>query len=142
LTAKGKTTLSVEGESIELDSEDIEVRLKANEGWAAAQGNQAVVVLSTELTPELIRSGFGREINRYVQDRRKELDLERTDRIKLWIATDSDEIKQAVEENVEYLKGETLATDVLLSECDQAGVEPCEVTVGEHSVRLWISVSN
>jgi isoleucyl-tRNA synthetase len=142
LTANGKTELSVEGEVIELDSEDIEVRLKANEGWAAAQGSQAVVVLSTELTPELIRSGFAREVNRYVQDRRKELDLERTDRIRLWVASDSDELKQAIEENIDYLQGETLATEVLLSPCDQADVEACEVTVGEHAVKIWICVAD
>ena len=141
LTANGKTSLTVESEQIELDSEDIEVRLKANDGWAAAQGSQAVVILSTELTPELIRSGYAREINRYVQDRRKELDLERTDRIDVWIKTDSDEIKQAIEENSDYLKGETLATSITLSACDDSSVEPCEVTVGEHNVTIWIRVT-
>jgi isoleucyl-tRNA synthetase len=142
LTAGGKTSLSVEGETIELDSEDIEVRLKANDGWAAAQGSQAVVVLSTELTPELIRSGFAREINRYVQDRRKELDLQRTDRISLWIATESEELQQAIDENTDYLKGETLATTIAMSDCDQVGVDPIDVAVGDHSVRIWLQVSN
>ncbi|MDB2686138.1 isoleucine--tRNA ligase [Mariniblastus sp.] len=141
LTANGKTSLIVESETIELDSEDIEVRLKANEGWAAAQGSQAVVVLSTELTPELIRSGYAREINRYIQDRRKELDLERTDRIDVWINTDFDELKQAIEENLDYLKGETLATSITLSACKELGVEPCEVQVGEHDVKIWIRVA-
>ena len=141
LTANGKTSLTVESETIELDSEDIEVRLKANEGWAAAQGSQAVVILSTELTPELIRSGYAREINRYVQDHRKELDLERTDRIDVWIQTDFDELKQAIEENTDYLKGETLATSITLSACDESSVKPCEVTVGENDVTIWIRVA-
>ena len=41
-----------------LDSEDIQVRLQAKDGWAAAQGRTCVVVLSTELTHELIREGL------------------------------------------------------------------------------------
>ena len=45
LTEKGKSSLVVEGETIELDSEDVEVRLAANEGWAAAQGKQSVLSL-------------------------------------------------------------------------------------------------
>ena len=141
LTANGKTNLTVESETIELDSEDIEVRLKANEGWAAAQGKQAVVVLSTELTPELIRSGFARELNRFVQDRRKELDLERTDRIDVWIKTDSDDINQAIQENSDYLKGETLAVSISQAACDESGVEPTEVNVGDHEVTIWIGVA-
>ena len=141
LTANGKTNLTVESEAIELDSEDIEVRLKANEGWAAAQGKQAVVVLSTELTPELIRSGYARELNRFVQDRRKELDLERTDRIDVWLKTDSDDINQAIQENSDYLKGETLAVSISQTACDESGVEPTEVKVGDHEVTIWIRVA-
>ena len=141
LTANGKTSLTVESETIELDSEDIEVRLKANEGWAAAQGKQAVVILSTELTPELIRSGYARELNRFVQDRRKELDLERTDRIDAWIKTDSDDINQAIQENSDYLKGETLAVSITQAACDESGVESTEVNVGDHQVTIWLRVA-
>ena len=96
-----------DGRAIHIERDDIEFRLKANEGWAAAEGKHAVVVLNTELTPELIRSGYARELNRFVQDLRKARDLERTDRIDVWIKTNADEINQAIDENVDYLKGET-----------------------------------
>ncbi|MEL7496786.1 MAG: isoleucine--tRNA ligase [Planctomycetota bacterium] len=138
LNAQGSTSLDVEGETISLDAEDIEVRLKANEGWAAAQGNQAVVVLATELTPELVRSGFSREVNRYVQDRRKAIDLQRTDRIKVWLETESTELQQAISENIDYLQNETLAVSIALERCDDAAVEPVEVSIGDSKLSLWI----
>ncbi len=100
----------VAGQPIELDSDDVEVRLQANDGWAAAQGPQTVVVLSTELTPQLIRAGLARDVNRIVQDRRKEMNLERTDRIELYLLTESVELKQAITENQDYLTNETLAS--------------------------------
>ena len=74
-------TLDIGGEQIELDNEDIEVRLQAKPGWAAAQGQTCVVVLATELTPELVAEGLARDFVRLVQDRRKDLGLEFTDRI-------------------------------------------------------------
>lgn len=142
LNANGITKLTVEGEEISLDAEDVEVRLKANEGWAAAQGNQAVVVLATELTPDLVRSGYARDVNRFIQDRRKALDLARTDRIDVWLGTVSEELTQATTENLDYLKGETLATNVTFGECMEAGVESCEVTVGDAELKIWVRVAN
>src|SRR5688500_3722225 len=49
LTASGKVTLDLGGEKVELDNEDIQVRLQAKPGWAAAQGAGCVAVLATEL---------------------------------------------------------------------------------------------
>ncbi|MFT5300261.1 MAG: isoleucyl-tRNA synthetase [Mariniblastus sp.] len=139
LTASGKSSLSVEGETIELDQEDVEVRLQANDGWAAAQGPNAVIVLATELTPELVRSGLARDVNRLVQDRRKSLDLERSDHINLWLVTDSDELKQAITENADYLKQETLASKLSL---DAAGStiagETC--SVADYELTIFIEV--
>ena len=50
LQAEGKITLPLPDGPIELDGDDIQVRLQAKEGWAAAQGRGVVVVLATALT--------------------------------------------------------------------------------------------
>jgi len=62
MRAAGKVTLVVDGQDVPLDSEDVQVRLQAKKGWAAAQGSQCVVVLSTELTPQLVREGLARDV--------------------------------------------------------------------------------
>src|SRR5207249_11708673 len=71
LTASGKVTLDISGEKVELDNKDIQVRLQAKPGWAAAQGSNVVVVLATELTPELLAEGLARDFVRIVQEDRK-----------------------------------------------------------------------
>ncbi len=113
LTANGKVVMEIDGQSIEFDNEDLQVRLQAKEGWTAAQGPTTVVVLSTELTDELIREGHSRDINRQIQDRRKQLDCQFTDHIEVAIVTDSAELRQAIEENIEHIKGETLADSIV-----------------------------
>ncbi|MEE2826294.1 MAG: isoleucine--tRNA ligase [Planctomycetota bacterium] len=114
LETDGKVCLSVDNETIELDSEDIQVRLQAKEGWAAAQGQSSVVILATDLTEELVREGMARDAVRLIQDRRKELDLQFTDRIRLWLETENRELHQALSENGDYIASETLATEIQL----------------------------
>ncbi len=141
LNSDGKATIDVEGQTIELDNEDVEVRLKANDGWAAAQGPGAVVVLSTELTAELIRMGYARDIVRTVQERRKELDLERTDRIHLYLVTEAQDLLDAIAENREYIMRETLATILETSE-PADGTDCIEVEIGEHPLRIFVHVDS
>ena len=139
LSEHGKVVLPVGDESIELDNEDIQVRLKAREGWAAAQGGHCVVVLSTELTEELIREGMARDIVRLVQDRRKELDLQFTDRIALGLVTDAEQLRSAIQENQDYIKGETLALE--LSEAAVDGAEAAHREIGESPLAIYIAVT-
>ena len=141
LTENGKASIEVEGQSIELTGEEVEVRLKAKEGWAAAQGAGVVVVLATELTPELIRAGMARDFVRLVQDQRKANDFERTDRIHLVICTDSEELKQAIEENREYIMGETLAETLEIKPLAEASDDYVELTIGEIVVKIGVSVA-
>ena len=139
LSADGKTTIDVDGTAIELTSEDVEVRLQPREGWAAAQGSGVVVVLATELTPELIRAGMARDLNRLVQDGRKANDYERTDRIHLVICTDDDEFKLAIEENRDYICGETLAETLDVKPLADAGADFVEKQIGDVVVKIGIS---
>jgi isoleucyl-tRNA synthetase len=136
LTASGKVTLELAGEQIELDNEDIQVRLQAKPGWAAAQGAECVVVLSTELTPELIAEGQARDLVRLIQDRRKELNLDFTDRIQLGIVTTSPELQAAIEQHRDFICGETLASKLEFVELP--GVESTDAEVGSETFQLFV----
>jgi isoleucyl-tRNA synthetase len=136
LEKDGKITLDVGGESVELDNEDIQVRLQAREGWSAAQGDHCVVVLSTDLTDELIREGYAQDIKRLVQERRKELECQYTDRIRVGVVTDDDEIWQAVDENMNFLCNETLAEEILRESL--AGVDAVDVKIAGKTVQLSV----
>ena len=125
LRAAGHVTLQVAGESLTLDHEDLDVRLQAKEGWTAAQGPQVVVVLSTDLTPTLIREGYAQDFKRLIQDRRKELACQYTDRIRVGLDI-CDELWHAVEENLDYLQQETLAVTIVRGPLSD--VEPIECT--------------
>ena len=139
LKSTGKIELKLpDGETISLDTEDIEVRLQAKEGWAAAQGKGCVVVLATELTPELVAEGMARDLVRVIQDHRKETGCEFTDRIEVGIVTESTELRAAAERFRDYLAAETLAARIQFTPIE--GVEPVRVRVGEHEALLYVRV--
>ena len=119
-----------------LDGEDLQVRLQAKPGWAAAQGRSCVVVLSTELTPALILEGLARELVHAIQTRRRDMTCEYTDRIEVSIETDSAELKAAIEQFREYICGETLAVN--MHDNIPPGVEATELVIGEHRARLFV----
>jgi isoleucyl-tRNA synthetase len=133
----GSVTLQVKGESITLDHEDLDVRLQAKEGWTAAQGPHVVVVLSTDLTPTLIREGYAQDLKRLIQDRRKDLACEYTDRIRVGLEV-HDDLWQAVEENLAYLQQETLATEIVRGAL--TGVEPVPCEVAESPGAIYVQV--
>jgi isoleucyl-tRNA synthetase len=136
LTTTGKVTLDLGGERVELDNEDIQVRLQAKPGWAAAQGVNVVVVLATELTPELIGEGLARDFVRLVQDRRKEMALDFADRIEIGLAGASAELRQAIDANRDHICGETLAEKFQFD--TSSGVDGHEVELGDEKVTLIV----
>jgi isoleucyl-tRNA synthetase len=112
------------------------VRLQAKDGWTAAQGKQCVVVLATELTPELVAEGLARELVRTIQDRRKDMNLEYTDRICVGLVTKSAELTAAAGEFSDYICGETLATE--LQAGPLTGTEPIQVKVAGELIELYV----
>jgi isoleucyl-tRNA synthetase len=139
LKAQGKVSLPLADGPVELDSDDIQVRLQAKEGWAAAQGRDIVVVLATELTPDLIREGLARELVRMIQDRRKETGCEFTDRIVVGIVTESQELIAAMDQFCDYICSETLAVE--LARKAIPGEEPLETKIGDDAVTLYVKRS-
>jgi isoleucyl-tRNA synthetase len=136
LTATGKVTLDISGENVVLDNEDIQVRLQAKPGWAAAQGAGVVVVLATELTPDLIAEGLARDFVRLVQDRRKEMGLDFTDRIEIGVAAASPELRKAIEQFRDHICGETLAIKLAVESLP--GVVGVEMGIGNKKTTLYV----
>ena len=94
-----------------MDLEDVEVVVGSREGYAAAGDQNVVVVLSTELTPQLIDEGIYRELLNRIQTLRKDLELDYTQRIKLAV-TGSERLTRIIETRREHLMGETLCVEL------------------------------
>ena len=94
----------------ELAPGEFELRLQPKEGIASAAlpGNDAVVVLDTEVTTELRAEGQVRDLVRLVNQARKDADLHIADRILLHVEATED-IAAAVAAHQAYLVANTLA---------------------------------
>jgi isoleucyl-tRNA synthetase len=100
--------VQVEGDDIEVLPDEVEVRLTAREGFAVSEEGGLIAALVTELTPELVREGLAREVVRRIQDLRKSRGLDIADRVHLTYFASAD-LARAIEEQREYIMGETLA---------------------------------
>jgi isoleucyl-tRNA synthetase len=138
LRRNGSITCSLADGPVTLDADDIQVRLQAKEGWAAAQGHAVVVVLATELTEELVLEGLARELVRTIQDRRKEMGCQFTDRIAVGIVTEAAELRAAIGQFRDYICGETLAVEIVFGPLP--GVEPVAIDVAGHAATLYVRV--
>lgn len=83
LDSSGEFNLNVEGESITLTSEDIEISMSQAEGFNCQKSGDVTIALNTSLNDELIDEGFVREIISKVQNLRRESNFEVTDHINL-----------------------------------------------------------
>jgi isoleucyl-tRNA synthetase len=138
LQGPGVVTFTLPDGPVTLDSQDLQIRLQAKEGWAAAQGRSCVVVLSTELTPDLLAEGLAREVVHAVQNRRKDMNCQFTDRINVGVVTDWAELSAAIEQFADYIRGETLATELRLGSI--SGADPAEIKMAGRRVTLYINV--
>jgi len=71
------------GSSVELDADDLELRVQAEPGFAISRAGAAVVALDLELDDDLVRRGAVRELVRQLQDLRKERGLHVADHVVL-----------------------------------------------------------
>jgi isoleucyl-tRNA synthetase len=138
LEADKAVTLPLPSGPVVLDALDLQIRLQAKPGWAAAQGAQCVVVLATELDDDLLAEGLAREVIHAIQTCRKELDCGYTDRIEVGVETDDPGLRDAVARFSDYIARETLATRLVLEPLE--GVDPVQLKLGPAAARLHVRV--
>jgi isoleucyl-tRNA synthetase len=95
-----------------IEPEEFELAFEAKPGLAAAAKDGIVVILHTEISEELKYEGFARDIVRQIQDLRKEADYQVSDRITVLLKTDNPELETAILNFADYIKTETLATEL------------------------------
>lgn len=103
--------LIIQGESVTVEPSDMVAEKIAASGWEISEGQGFLVAIHTELSTELIREGLVRDLVRHIQNLRKEIGLEVTDRI-LVAYSAGDHLAAAVEAHGNYLAGETLALEI------------------------------
>ncbi|QDV22032.1 isoleucine--tRNA ligase [Aureliella helgolandensis] len=139
MASQGYVQIALGSETLKFDHEELEVRLQAKSGWTAAQGKYCVVVLSTDLTPALLREGMARDVVRLIQDLRKQRDCQFTDRIIIHLDCQDSELTAALLENKDYIVGETLAVEFRQDSAPPA-MECQTFEVAGHSISLGIEV--
>jgi isoleucyl-tRNA synthetase len=98
---------------IELVEGEYERRLVAKDPGAAAElpGGSGLVLIDTEVTPELAAEGLARDLVRVVQQARREAGLDVADRIELTVEAPED-VARAAQTHQEFIANETLALGV------------------------------
>ncbi|MFQ6047828.1 MAG: isoleucine--tRNA ligase [Phycisphaerae bacterium] len=137
LQADGRIRLDIDGRTIELGSEDVQIGIVPRPGWAAAQGRDAVVIISTQISDALRAEGLARELVHHVQSLRKQLDLPYTARIELSLDC-SDELAQICRRHADYIVRETLTTNIRYGRQPIPAAQSSRVKLGQESVTIYL----
>ena len=111
----GKLILTIGKTEAAITLDDVEINYKDIEGLSVASGGGQTIALDLNLNNDLINEGIAREIVNRIQNIRKSKGLEVTDKIDINIKS-STTLENAINSNLDYVKGETLAIKLYFSE--------------------------
>lgn len=125
-TKNADGTLSIAGQTLNADEFELRLVLKDGNAGQALPDNTAVVVLDTQVRPELECEGIARDFVRVIQQKRKDSGFDVSDRIGVAYASDSDVVLQALSEYAAYVKEQVLAksfaqTENLTGDTEEVG---------------------
>ncbi len=113
LEKTGNYDLDINGETISLSLEDVEIQTEDVPGWLVASEGGLTIALDINLTEELKQEGIAREFINKIQNIRKESDFEVTDRIVLKIQKHTF-YNLAIANFAEYISNQTLASELVM----------------------------
>lgn len=119
---KGAIELEINGKSITLNLDDVEISSQDIEGWLVANQGSVTVALDITVSDSLKQEGIARELVNRIQNLRKNSGFEVTDHIDICIL-DNKNITNAVLNNLDYIKIETLTKKLELVNKLDDGIE-------------------
>jgi len=121
-----KFQITVDGNAVELELADVEIITEDIPGWVVAVSDNITVALDITLTESLKEEGVAREFVNRIQNLRKDLGLEVTDKIIVEVER-RDNLINSIENNFSYICSEILAVSVTFVE---------NIAVEKHAVEL------
>ena len=103
----------IDGTAIDLTIEDFEIQAEDIPGWLVASEGGITVALDITINEALRQEGLAREFVNRIQNLRKDSGFEVTDRIEIRYQANA-EIQAAIEANLEYIKNEVLANEIVM----------------------------
>jgi len=134
LEKDGSLPLVMEGETIQLLINEVDIIAEDIPGWSVAVKNALTVALDITISPELLMEGNARELVNRVQNIRKESNFDLTDKILLEIE-DNTELKKSIIQFSDYICREILAHQIDWVPSIKEGVL---VEINEHQLRISV----
>ncbi len=125
----GDTDVTAGG--VALQPGEYELRLTAADpdSTAALPGSDGLIALDTVVTPSLALEGVARDVVRVIQQARRDLGFDVSDRIALVVGAASP-VADAVRAHADFISGETLATSLAVVGAAEVGTAPQPVGDG------------
>ncbi|MGS2763443.1 isoleucine--tRNA ligase [Sinomicrobium sp. M5D2P9] len=130
----GLIEVEINGKSITLVSDEVEISSQDIEGWLVAVSEGLTVALDVTITEDLRREGVARELVNRIQNLRKDSGFDVTDKIDVKLQKDGF-VEQAVTSNLDYIKTETLTAELDFEEHMENGTE---VAFDDVNTKLFI----
>ncbi|MBT8318817.1 MAG: isoleucine--tRNA ligase [Gramella sp.] len=130
----GEIEVEINKNFVKLSLEEVEISSQDIEGWLVASNGGLTVALDVSISPELKKEGVARELVNRIQNLRKDSGYEVTDTIDVTLQKDGI-VEDAVNDNITYIKNETLTATLEFAEVVDEGAE---VEFDEVATRLFI----
>ena len=114
-------TLQLEGQTIVVETSDVEILSEDIPGWLVANEGRLTVALDITITDELREEGLARELVNRIQNIRKTNGFEITDKIRIQIS-ENEVVKSAMNKWESYILTQTLAESIEFTNLVEDGV--------------------
>jgi isoleucyl-tRNA synthetase len=126
----------IDGETLSAD--EVELRATRHESFALAEDGGWAVALDLALDDELRSEGLARELTRALNEARKEIGLEISDRVRIAVSSDDQALLAALDAHRKRIANEVLALELTTVD-SPAG--PRSVQIGDATLHVAITVT-
>ncbi len=144
LGAEGIAEIEKEGSLVvagfTLMRDDVEIIAEDVPGWLVASQGSLTVALDVTITDELRREGIARDVVNRIQNLRKDSGLEVTDKIKVTLQNNNEELAAAIVTNRDYICQEVQAVSLDLT-ADLNG-SATEIEMDEFLLKIKLEVAS